>query len=150
EDKYKQSLLDIESRRAILLAQQGIVRGVGAELHNDYEYAAQLPEAVECPTCGEAYRNGFSERFAIAQDEDRCVELDTDISRELEELDDEQTKIEEQLSASQKESDRAAALLASKQGDVTLQQLIRNEGRREVKTLLTEEAQQLDATIATF
>lgn len=147
EEEYKHKLSDIETRRAVIVAQQDIVRGVGKELDSDYAYAANLPETVSCPTCGEEYRNGFAERFAIAQDEDRCIQLASELSDELDKLEDERRTAGQRLSAVQNESEEANRLLASKQGDVTLQHLIRNEGRREVATLLDEEARALDSEL---
>lgn len=148
EEAYRDELAALETRRVVLEAQQRVVSGVSLELDGDYAFAASQPDTVTCPTCGEEYENGFAERFAIAQDEDRCIQLATELRNDLDELEEERQAVEARLARSQQESEAAKKLLESKQGEVTLQQLIRNEGRREVATLLDEEGQVLDDQLA--
>ncbi|MEM8994470.1 MAG: hypothetical protein AAGF23_06730, partial [Acidobacteriota bacterium] len=66
-------------------AQKEIVTGALAEISEDYIFAtSELDEdSVDCPTCGATYENSFAERFQIARDEDRCLDLLSTLREDL-------------------------------------------------------------------
>lgn len=69
EEDYKNKLVELDTERIRLEAQQEIVDFARKELFADYKFADKLiSEYVECPTCGASYTNSFAERFNIACD----------------------------------------------------------------------------------
>jgi hypothetical protein len=119
------------------------------ELGEDYYFATnQLEDGVECPICGTAYENDLEARFAIAHDEDKCVGLLQELQSSLHEI---EAKIELQkqaLTESSKELRRINSILTEKQGRLTLKNIIENEGKREVSTVLFRDLKNAQEDIA--
>lgn len=131
EEKYRRGLSDLETDRIRLEAQKEIVTRARTELSSDYEYANMLEgDFVECPTCGAQYENTFAERFGIARDEDRCLDLLQEIENDLANVQSETNEHKRSLSGTNAELDSIEALLVAKKGKLTLQDLIQNEGRK--------------------
>ena len=144
EEDYKKKLVEFETERIRLEAQQEIVTHARGELFADYNYAEKLSEDhVDCPTCGAIYANSFAERFNIACDEDRCVNLLHQIRQDLDAAKEKITKYREALDDTSVELEGVNELLAAKQGEVTLKQLIENEGKREVSTTLNNNLKEI-------
>lgn len=151
EEQYRLRLQSLELERIRLEAQREIVATVRGDLEDDYGHAVrELPdESVECPLCGAVYENSFAERFAIAEDENRCNDLLADIDERLAQV---AKKIESQrrsLDEADGESKRVQELLGRKHGQVTLQLLIQTEGRREMGSRISAEEARLKAARAT-
>jgi hypothetical protein len=114
--------------------QLALTRSTLDELRADREHAASLPgNDVECPICHTHYENGFAERFAIAVDEDRCIDL-------LNELDAEHRQAQQAYDRSREATERARSLvvdveelLNSRREQLILRDVVRSEGRREMR-----------------
>ncbi|MEN6615311.1 MAG: hypothetical protein ABFD12_02035, partial [Syntrophorhabdus sp.] len=131
EEKYRRILSDLETDRIRLEAQKEIVTRARTEISSDYEYADKLEgDFVECPTCGAQYENTFVERFGIARDEDRCLDLLQEIESDLASIQGEINQHKYSLSETNTSLDSIEALLVAKKGKLTLQDLIQNEGRK--------------------
>jgi len=141
EEKYRTDLQRLESEKLLLEAQLAVVKRVKSELTADYEYSTyDLPEgAIACPLCGQEYSNSFEERFSIARDEHRCLDLMLEISQELADKELESIRQRESLNRAVSEYEGIRRLLVEKQGDVTLSQLIRTAGRKELLSTLKEQ-----------
>lgn len=137
EEKYKKEIVELEIERMRLKTQQEIVTHSRNELLADYEFATKMEDDhVECPTCGALYENSFAERFAIACDEDRCLDLLDSIREGLAKVDKSLAERRHSMSYTSTELEELNAVLATRQGKVTLRHLIENEGRREVTETL--------------
>ncbi|MEM1494269.1 AAA family ATPase, partial [Bacillus velezensis] len=73
--ELKQKILELENHKIHIEQQIKVVNSTIAELKDDFEFAMEQTDSVECPTCGNIYENSFAERFAIAKDEDTCKDL---------------------------------------------------------------------------
>lgn len=138
EERYKAELAEMYNQRGELQAQLRITQQAREESHEDYEHAHKSEgEEIECPTCGAGYTNSFAERFAIAVDEDRCANLALKISEELDAVDDRIREGKER--ARRLEAERASheKLLSRKEGELELTDLIRQEGRRELRQVMS-------------
>jgi predicted nucleic acid-binding Zn-ribbon protein len=138
--KLKARLVDLHNHRIIIDTQIKITEQALNEARRDYVYMVEeLPDGgIECPTCGAEYHNAFAERFAIAQDEQKCFEL-------LQELYAELAKVEQKIryengkyTGSMKEMERINGLLASRQGDISLKDLIESEGKKEIRSIFEQ------------
>jgi hypothetical protein len=133
EQRYKEKLIELDSERIRLVAQRDIVIQARKELDADYIFAHELSEdSVDCPLCGTNFSNDIGERFAIAQDEDRCVSLLQEIEVKLGEIEDKMAQHQLSLSESSSELKRVNSILAEKKGRVTLRTVIESQGKREL------------------
>jgi biotin-(acetyl-CoA carboxylase) ligase len=148
EENYKNKLVELETERIRLEAQKEIVLHARQELSEDYMFADRITEDhIECPTCGASYSNSFAERFSIACDEDRCVNLLKKILLDLTTVKDKIIQHREVLSETTTELQEVNLLLAAKQGDITLRDLIENEGKREVSITLNANLEEVQREI---
>lgn len=137
EEEYSTKLNQYDTERVRLEAQREIVVLARQELMADYQFAAdQDRDHVECPICGAEYSNSFLERFDIAKDEDRCVSLLQEINEHLVRVTEKIILHRKTLTRTQEELSRLNSLLESKQGEVTLQELIENEGKKDLRVRL--------------
>ncbi|HMS82665.1 MAG TPA: hypothetical protein PKD12_03330 [Nitrospira sp.] len=144
EEQYKEKLVELETERIRLTAQKEIVLYARKELEADYLYAHHLHEdSVDCPLCGTNFSNDIGERFAIAQDEDRCVGLLQEIEERLGDLDDRISRHQATLTENGNETKRINSILSEKKGRVTLKSIIEAQGKREMSSTLKSD---LDVT----
>ena len=149
EEKYKKEIVELEIERMRLKSQQEIVTHSRTELIADYEFATKMEDDhVECPTCGALYENSFAERFAIACDEDRCLDLLDSIREGLAKADKLLAERRQNMSHTSTELEELNAVLATRQGKVTLRHLIENEGRKEVTETLRLSLKEVQEEIA--
>lgn len=146
EESHKAELAELWSQRASLHAQLAITLLARDESERDFEYASLSEEdEVACPTCGAHYSNSFAERFAIAVDEDRCAGLALHLSHEIAELDRRIAGEEQRARATRVELAGLGDTLAQAQEGVALRDLIRSEGRRELREVVGKETEELNA-----
>lgn len=137
EESYKEKLVALENQRHIIQEQVAITAEALKEVRADYNYAADRLEAhIDCPTCGATYDNGFAERFAIAADEDRLVELLLQLRLDADRLDAEVREANDAYARAKVEVANIDRLLATQRGEVTLGGVIAAEGRKEVGRVL--------------
>jgi hypothetical protein len=141
EEELKKDLARVYNNKAAVDAQIALTNATAKELRGDYRYAVEgIPaDQIECPTCGTQHQNSFIERFAIAKDEQRCKELLVELQSEQSGYDQELSKLRTKYSGTSAELEETRALLNQKQGDVTLQQLIESEGRKEARSIVEKD-----------
>lgn len=148
EVTLKTSLTRIYNARMTIEAQLKITTAAATELGRDYSYAvAKMPDEVECPTCGTTHFNSFADRFAIARDEARCRELAAELDSDLSRLREEADTLTSKYSATTADLEEARSLLNQRQGDVTLQQLIENEGKKSARAIVEGEIAAVDREV---
>lgn len=143
----KKKILELENHKIHIEQQIKVVNSTIAELKDDFEFAMEQTDSVECPTCGNIYENSFAERFEIAKDEDTCKDLLLSLNSELK-------KIVESIQSEYKiydrnnyEQEKIKDILSKKQGAVKLKDIILNEGKREMNLLMEEEISSLNNEI---
>lgn len=145
EEEFKAQISELQNRRQSLTGQLLIARHARDESRKDFDLATSLGGDVECPTCGAHYANSFAERFHLATDEGHCNELITELLGALEEID---RRVESEVVESTKimnELSDIERLLARREGEVALVDLIQQEGRRELGEVMAENIGELDA-----
>jgi len=144
EEQYKRKVTDLRNQRQALQTQLAITTHARDEASQDYAYASKHGDVVQCPTCGAGYENSFAERFAIAMDEDNCASLMVKLAEEIHEIDE---KLEREQTESKKVTDEVLAierLLARKEGEIALGDLLRQEGRRELRDVMQKDTAALE------
>ncbi len=130
------------------IQQHEITRRALDELRADREFAASIAgDHIQCPVCHAEYENGFAERFAIAVDEDSCMAL-------LAQLDEDRRRAESDYEEAKNSSERAKSLvigvkslLEVKREQLVLQDILRSEGRREMRRVVRRQIAELDEKI---
>jgi hypothetical protein len=142
QDAYRTKLVGLRSSRDEVVAQQAIVKRTRSELARDYEFATELDDDVSCPTCGTLYHNGVAERFGLSHDESQCTTMLAELKSSLDSIDAEIALENANLAEARIEFFELDEMLAAKKGDVTLRQLIENEGRRGMRGILADDIEQ--------
>ena len=135
EEDLKERLTKYNNVKIHVETQIGIVEGALGEMNKDFDYATHelLSDEVECPTCGATYENSFSERFHIAQDENRCQELLIQLKEELLDVTAKIEKSKTEFNSSLAEYAKVKEILEKKQSDIRLQEIIESQGKKEVR-----------------
>lgn len=141
-------LADILDQRVLIDEQIAIVEASIAELSKDSDWATEDGRTeIPCPTCGTVHLNDFSNRFAILTDRDECYTFLGDAQQKKRRLAKSVQEIQHQIRAADKAISDIQAILDERRGDVTLREVIENEGRRTAATLLLGQIEELEAQI---
>jgi len=104
QNKHKQNLTILYNQKINLEAQLEITQRALFETNKDYEFAVnEIDESILCPSCGADYDNNFSERFGIAQDEQRCLDLIIELKEDISNIDQKIGKENNEFSQNNKE-----------------------------------------------
>lgn len=143
EEELKATIQELTSERLAAENQRRIVEATRREVAADYAFATKklLHESVDCPTCGAVYDNSFADRFMIARDEGRLVDLLFAIDEEIRNLDSRVDREREAFNDNRAEVLAVSELLAATRSDISLAMVLRSEGRKEVDAIFV---QQLD------
>jgi DNA repair exonuclease SbcCD ATPase subunit len=145
--ELKQRIIELENHKLHIEEQITIVQRAMSELKLDLEYANEQTDSVECPTCGNIYENSFAERFAIAKDEDTCKDLLISLDGEWEEVRKQIVYEYKVYNENNIEANNIRSILSKKQGAIQLKDIILNEGKREMKSLMEKEVSKLSNDI---
>ncbi len=148
EEKLKAKLHDLHHIKSTYDIQIEVIKRALLESNRDLEYAiGQLPEKINCPTCGATYGNSFAERFEIAQDEQRCKDLLIEVKEEADEImrqiEDESNK----LSRTSAELARIDEILQSKKGELQLKDVIESAGKNQIRSIFSDKNSALSEII---
>lgn len=148
QEQYRHKILELGNEKLKLEAQIEIVERAEEELADDYEFATEkLEDNVQCPTCGANYENNFAERFSIACDEDRCVTLGQELKEELETILSNLAKHRASLALTDSEIKSIESALNHKLGDLTLDELLKRESRKQLASSIDEELKDIQSQL---
>ncbi len=151
EEQAKAELVDLYNHKSVIENQIVITAAAADEIGKDFSFAVEhMHDIVDCPTCGASYENKFSERFDMAADEDRCRTLLGDLKAELRELEKRMTERRAQTDTSSAEMRTLSDLLNQTTGEVKLHDLLKSEGRKDVRAVLEKEIVAVDAKVGTI
>ncbi|MDD2540918.1 MAG: hypothetical protein PHH28_07725 [Desulfuromonadaceae bacterium] len=149
EEKFRNTLFELESERIRLEAQRNIVIHAQRELDADYLYTNTLPVdgVIACPTCGQEYENHFAERFNIANDHQKCVTLLQDILTWLDELNKKIAEHRKTLGETNVEIKEIEQIMNKKSGDITLLTLLKSMSSEHITSSISENIQEVRSEI---
>lgn len=140
EQELKDTLTKLNNIKIHLDIQIRLVENARTEIGKDFQYAdSELLEEAECPTCGAVYENSFAERFSIAQDENRCLELLSELHIQRDDIDKKIEKTKFEFNESAIELTRITEILERKKSDISLNEIIESEGKRGIRQILKNE-----------
>jgi DNA repair exonuclease SbcCD ATPase subunit len=148
-EQNKNILIDLYNKRDSIKLQIEITTKTLSELKKDYHYTTEIEkeEEIDCPVCGANYHNSFAERFSIAKDEERCYELLSELRKDLSEI---ESKIElenKKFDMDNEEFKKIKSVLEIKKGDVKLDDLLKNEGKRNLLTIVKKSIKKIEEEI---
>lgn len=140
EESFKEQLTELRNHKMVVSYQVQIADKAIKETSADYSFATNelSDDYVDCPTCGASYQNSFAERFAIAQDEDRCRDLLIHLKQDEIDLDHRIGKLSEQYNDNRMQFEAVSRILDNKQGSIRLRDVIESEGKKEVDRIFDE------------
>lgn len=142
ERKLQRDIQELHNQRAALGQSIRVVRGALAEARDDFAFlVSDADDDIECPTCGAHYHNSFAERFAIAQDEQRLLEFLVDLESQVTAIDDALEALRRRHTNQREEVRRVEAMLVLREREVTLDELLRAQGRHEVRRSFREKVE---------
>jgi hypothetical protein len=148
EELLKEKLLDYYNIKATIESQVAIVKNSILENHKDLAFASiNLPQVVDCPTCGAHYENSFTERFEIANDEQRGTDLLLELLKELNGVEEKISRENNDLTRTISEVEHINAILEHKQGEIQFKDVIDNYGKNQVHELFRERVSLLNEAI---
>jgi len=131
EERYRQEIVRLRTEQIRLNAQIEIVARTHDELSQDYKFAVQhVDNLVGCPTCGAEYSNSFAERFDIARDTETCTDLLMSLRDDLKKVCADINAVDKSLSHATERQVSINNILAKKQGQVKLNDLVQLEGKK--------------------
>jgi len=140
QNKIKQKLTDLHGQKISIGTKINIVQKSIKEAEKDYKYVVhELEDDVDCPTCGAQYENNFAERFSIAEDQERLIELLNELKADFLKVQDKINLLNEQLISKKTNYEKIQVILNKKQSDIKLIDIIENEGKKRVKEIFKEE-----------
>ncbi len=144
QELYKNKLQSSYNRKIRIKEQIKIVVHTIKEINLDYRFALSAHDEVECPTCGAMYENSFLERFAIAQDEQECNQLFNSLNDELLGIENDIEAEDKNLKKIQTQITLIENILAKKQGEIKLKDVIEAQSRKEVKQVLVIQKKEIN------
>lgn len=148
QNKLKQELSTFYNLKINLEAQLVITKKALSETSKDYVFAIdELSDTVSCPSCGAEYENKFAERFGIAQDEQRCIDLIVELKEELEIIKEKIDLANNKFSNNNIEIAEVQKKLEQRKETVKLKDIIESEGKREMKRLFELEIQSYETEL---
>jgi hypothetical protein len=104
------------------------------ELESDYKYleTPSTPDVVDCPTCGTEFKNSISERFGLLDDIDYSINLIDQKKKELILLVSKLEELNAEYNAISKELSSVESLLQRKKESISLAEIIRSEGYKDM------------------
>jgi vacuolar-type H+-ATPase subunit I/STV1 len=148
EEKQRQRMADAYSSLAAIQSQIDITNRSLAELREDRSFAEGAEgETIRCPTCHAEYDNGFMERFSIAVDEDRCVELLSELEEERKRAREDYENAKNATGHARQLAEEVSALLTQKRQELQFQDVVRSESRREMRRVVQAKIRDLSEQI---
>ena len=149
EEMYKSQMIELRNHESSLNKQLSVVSAAKAELDKDYNYLIhQLDDHIECPICGSEYENSFAARFGLAADVDDCTTIILEIRDELEFVRLKIGKVMSEINDARVSLREVESLLLNRKEEVTLQQLIENEGKKQMGALIIDELNNIQEIIS--
>ncbi len=144
EFEYKESIRSYSNRKSVLQNQINVVKASVKSLDKDQKIGDSFTEeVVECPTCGTEHQNSFVEKFSIAQDLYRAQELQVDLEEDFNKTEKELKKMQEMDIKNTEEIERLNDILNKKGYKLTINEVIKKEGEKHLRTFLRLKAGEL-------
>jgi len=130
---------NIRNKKLGLEGEISVLESSNRELESDYKYLENpvTPDIVDCPTCGTEFANSISERFGLLDDIDYSINLIDQKKKELILLESEIEALNVEYAMISKELLSSESLLQRKKESITLAEIIKSEGYKDMMGSIT-------------
>lgn len=150
ESLYKEKMLELKSQVSLIDKQIVLAEKTRNNLSKDLEYAEKLNEEIECPLCGTIHKNDFSQKYAIAQDENRCYELMLSLKQDRGRIESEIQRARNEVREITKEKARIEEILTYKKGEIKFRDYIDNIGEKKLIQSIKLELDEINKVIEIY
>ena len=148
EERHRDIIVALENQRALIQRQMDISEAAANELKQDFDFSTNcLDDDVECPMCGAEYHNSFAERFGIAADEDNIRAFLASLKDDMEAITAKLQKKRETAGKTRQRISTITELLDVRQGEIRLRDIVKSEGKKEVRSVMRLEIDELNRHI---
>ena len=140
QNNVKKQIAEIGNQKIELEIQLKAAQVAQKEVNDDYQFALEHDNVIECTMCGAKYENGISDVFKLACFEDHCTHI---ISQCLQKLDDcniKLQKLQEQDSTITKSLEKIQTTLDEQKGKFKLKDIILDLGRKKISEIIDLQA----------
>lgn len=137
--EHRTKLAAIDDERALWAAQVSVTRGALSEADAVFASAIGHSQEVECPTCGEHYKNDIAARFNMAADTEALVAAHHAALAKLRSVEETLTRQRSALDEVVRAAERVQGLLSIRRGDVSLREVLAAEGRNAATRALRQQ-----------
>lgn len=154
------TLRDARQRRAAELAvlvderstvreQMEIAIAAAKEFDEDFRWLSKVDDnEILCPTCGTVHQNNFANKFAIVDDSEACSDFVSDCLERMNVIASKAKVIEDSMRETDRTTEEISRILADRQGDLTLGDVIKAESRRNARAVLGAQVSELAEQMA--
>jgi hypothetical protein len=143
--RYRVELAAVNEEYQLWADHVAVVQSALSEIDEAFEIALGHPADVECPMCGEHYRNHIADQFDLVADKDELVTALHTGRQSLKELDQKRSEKRRKIEGVSAALDRVHQVLAIHREDISLRDIVIAEGRNEAQRVLRERLSTLDA-----
>ncbi len=147
QSEYRRKLTRINSEKAVWQEQRAILHSALRDMEKTVTLAAQHPDEVDCPTCGQSYDNSIADRFGLIADYDDIFDAIQDGEAQVRRLEKEIDQLSGLLAEIDVQIWQIDELLSVKTDEVSLGDIISAQGRNETTGLLRQKIEELDTLI---
>jgi len=149
QQRHRSRQAKIVEQESILKAQIEILTRAASEIDADIEFASvSADEVVNCPTCKAEYHNDFADRFSLAEDQDRCLDLRYELKAELDDVFAAKDALDQSMDEVEAAIDEVSQALDQQLGELTLRDITRMRGKQELRAVVQQRLNEAQSTLA--
>jgi hypothetical protein len=144
---YREELAGLNEERQLWVDQREILKGAISEMEGALSAAAEHPNHVECPTCGQGYENSLADQFGLVEDIDGLITARMNANKKIADLDERIKERRSNLVDVTKALSQVETIFAIRKAEVTFRDVVAAEGKTEAAKLLQARVDELDKEI---
>ncbi|MFK8018669.1 MAG: hypothetical protein AB8B86_02780 [Pseudomonadales bacterium] len=144
QSKHRELLGQLYERKSLWETQVSITKFSLAETEDAFKTSIDLPNSVDCPTCGEGYENDIKSRFNIAADAASLVGALKEAEIAAVKLDDEIRVAKLELEDIQISLEKIDVILGKTENQISLADVIDIQGRNSATRALRSKVDEYD------
>lgn len=147
QSSYRNDLAQLVEEKSLWESQISITKMAIAEGDAAMAASVDLPEEVECPTCGQDHSNDISTRFGIAADSASLIGVLNDANAKRDKLQEKISVTKDGLDEIAVSLQRISGILDFRENKISLREVIDIQGRNAAVRALRQQVEELDIKI---
>src|SRR5262249_43792318 len=134
--RYRAKLASLAEEHQLWSEHVALVQAALKEVDDEFTGSLELPADVECPMCGQHYKNHIADQFELVADKDEMLLALQTGKAQLKEVHDRISTHKAKIDRVGAAIDKVQQILAIKREDITLRDVVASEGRTEAQRYL--------------